>query len=361
MQQTSPNRASQQAESPSHSNEEKVCKRRILVAISSGDRSQFFPDGIPTESLPLDWRIADDSELEGDAWRKLLKDFQPSIIVCGWSTPPFDRSIIDAAWFKPEYICNLTGSVRKVVPPELVDRGILVTNWGTIVASTVAEHAVLLVLGCARNLMQWRPVLQLPAKAQTANASLLGTRRLEGKRIGLHGCGNIARETARRLKPFGVNISAYSEGVPSHVFQENDLSEASSLKALFSESDILIECEALTEKTRGMVTAEVLACLPEGSIFVNVGRGAVVDETALAQMAQAGRLRVGLDVYENEPLPNDALLWQAPDALLSPHVAGPTSDLYAHCGCYGFDNIRRFLNAEPMQAIVDREIYNSST
>jgi phosphoglycerate dehydrogenase-like enzyme len=361
MQVISPNGPQQQAESFSSPSEETACSHRILVAISAQDRSQFFPDGIPMESLPLDWRIAKDSELAGPAWGNLLQDFKPTIIMTGWSTPCFDPGIINSAWFQPEYICNLTGSVRHVVPAELVERGILVTNWGTMVASAVAEHAVLLVLACARNLMQWRSVLELPAKKQVGNASRLGTRRLAGKRIGIHGCGNIAKETARRLRPFGVLISAYSEGVPSHVFKENEMSEASSLKSLFAQSDILIECESLTDQTRGMVTEEVLDCLPEGAIFVNVGRGAVVDESALAQLASSGRLRLGLDVYENEPLPRDSMLWQAQDALLSPHVAGPTSDLYEDCGRYAFDNIQRFLNSEPLEAVVDLEIYKFST
>jgi phosphoglycerate dehydrogenase-like enzyme len=361
MQQTSPNRVPEQAVFSSHGSETEVFKHRILVAISSGDRAQFFPTGIPMESLPLNWRIADDSELEGPAWGCLLEDFKPTIILCGWSTPRFDSSIINRSWFKPDYICNLTGSVRKILPPELVDRGLLVTNWGTLVASAVAEHALLLVLACARNLVQWGPVMHLPAKEQKVGASLLRTLTIEGMRVGIHGCGSIARETARRLKPFGVSISAYSEGVPSSVFRECDFLEASSLESLFSQSDILIECEALTEKSRGTVTAEILACLPDDSIFVNVGRGAVVDESALGRMAKEGRLRVGLDVYEKEHLPHDSLLLKAPNVLLSPHIAGPTSDLYANCGCYALDNIKRFLNAEPLEAIVDKEVYNLST
>ncbi len=124
---------------------------------------------------------------------------------------------------------------------------------------------------------------------------------------------------------------------------------------------MLIECESLTPHSRGSVTADVLACLPYDAVFVNVGRGMVADETALVRLAAEKRLRVGLDVFHQEPLPPDSPLAKIPGLLLSPHIAGPTWDAFPRCGDHALGNLRRYLNREPLTDEITVEIYDRAT
>ena len=140
----------------------------------------------------------------------------------------------------------------------------------------------------------------------------LETRTLRGKRVGLHGFGSIARELVGMLRAFGVEISSYSWGVPTGLFERYGVRECGSLQELFSGSDVLIECEALTAHNQGTVNAAMLRRLPAGAVFINVGRGHVVDETALVQVAAEKGLRLGLDVYCEEPLPASSPLRALP-------------------------------------------------
>ncbi|GHB96612.1 hydroxyacid dehydrogenase [Cerasicoccus arenae] len=336
-------------------------RHRILFALTTLDVEKFFPQGINVEGLQADIHYASDNELSGDNWSKLIRHFEPSIIVTGWATPRLSNDIIENSWFKAEYICHLSGSVRSFLPVELIDRGVLVTNWGTLAAVSVAEHAVMLVLACARNLTKWHPPAESYIGGYSNRHTTIRTRTLREKRVGIHGFGNIAKQIVHLLRPFGVKMSAYSHAVPSEEIEKNGLDSASDLKSLFADNDILIECEALTEKTRGSVTEELLSSLPEDAIFVNVGRGALVDESALIRLAAENRLRVATDVTTREPLSPDDPLWNAPTILRSPHIGGPTSDLYEHCGQFALANIRRFLNNERVRAIINREIYARST
>lgn len=188
----------------------------------------------------------------------------------------------------------------------------------------------------------------------------LQTRTLFGLRVGIHGFGSVARALIRLLSPFGVSLSAYSDGVPQALFSQHGVRAAASLQELFAGSDVLIECESLTAATRGIVTAGLLAALPDDAVFVNVGRGEVVDEAALVREANAGRLRVALDVSAVEPLTSDSPVVRCGRVILSPHIAGPTSDRYAECGSWALEKLGRFLDGQP-PSVMSLAAYDRAT
>jgi phosphoglycerate dehydrogenase-like enzyme len=237
----------------------------------------------------------------------------------------------------------------------MIERGVLVTNWGSTISYTIAEHAMLLVLAALRKVKAW-PDYMRGERVDAKRA--LNVQSLRNRRVGLHGFGAIARELIPMLKGFRENVQAYSAGVPEDFIREHGVEPLGSLQELFSRSDILIECEALREDTRACVDETLLDCLPEEAVFVNVGRGSVVDEMALARVALHKPLCVGLDVFESEPLPVDSPLRQITGILLSPHIAGPTSDSYVHCVALAFDNLKRFVAGEKLHFVVTPEIYD---
>lgn len=140
---------------------------------------------------------------------------------------------------------------------------------------------------------------------------------LSGKRVCILGCGDVGREIAKRLKAFGCRVT----GVNRTVRVLPDFDEVLPLDKLPDAAtvcDILICCIALTPETRGIVSKEVFDFLPAGAIFVNIARGALADEAALAKWLQNGG-RAVLDVFEEEPLPETSPLWDMENVVLTPH------------------------------------------
>ncbi len=327
---------------------------KVLLALSADEMALFFPEGFDGGGATVEWK---EPALKTQVLYDMLQHAQPDVVVTAWTTPAFEVEWLDE-FPALRYICHASGSVRNLVPRVFLERGVLVSNWGTLAASNVAEHALLLTLAGLRRMSEWSSVISGQRPWQP---SPIVTRTLFRKRVGVHGMGNVAQCLVRLLACFEVSVSAYSEGVPQELYDRCGVKRCERLEDLFADNDIVIECEALSAHTQGIVTREILNRLPYGALFVNVGRGAVVDEAALAELARAGRCHVALDVYETDPIDPQSPLHEVEDGVLSPHIAGPTSDQFACCGQLAMRNVRAFLAGEPVEAVVDLPIYDRST
>jgi phosphoglycerate dehydrogenase-like enzyme len=294
-----------------------------------------------------------------ETWNRLLEKHRPTILVTSWSTPALDDAHTRQQGGSVDYVCHVSGSVRHIVTQDQIDAGLKVTNWGTLIAPQVAEHALLMILGLLRNLGLWRETMLSPATIQKREQ--LGTRTLHGKNVSIHGFGIIARELIALLRPFNVRVRVFSAGVPDSLIREHQATPVDSLAKLADQADVFVTCEALTPATANSIDAKVLSKLPLGAVFVNVGRGAIVDEDALSAAASSRGLRIGSDVFACEPLAVDSPLFQLPGAILSPHVAGPTFDTYAACGRQALENIDSYLDGRPLKGLVTSEIFTRST
>ncbi|HEY9250147.1 MAG TPA: hydroxyacid dehydrogenase [Rariglobus sp.] len=328
---------------------------RILFALAGDERNLFFPGELPPGAIWQDAR-----GLGQASWNRLLSVHRPTILVSGWTTPSLDsaRTTLEGNDGSVDYVCHASGSIRHVVTRDQLAAGLKVTNWGALVAPVVAEHALLLILASLRQLPFWRDHMQLPS---TAQRELLDTRTLHGNRVAIHGFGAIARELIRLLRPFNAGITVFSAGVPEELVRAQGATPVASLHALARSADILVSCEALTAASKGSINASVLAGLSPGAVFVNVGRGAVVDEDALVSAARTRGLRIASDVFVHEPLPSDSPLLGLPGAVLSPHIAGPTRDYFATCGRHALRNISRYLAGETPAGLITPEIFDRST
>jgi len=333
---------------------------RILIAISGESRLRFESqfDSQLFSGHVHQW--IDFSSASKQTWQNTLEEFAPTILMTGWETPPIPESLASSERFPLRYLCHLMGTVRNIVPRVLLERGVLVSNWGRHVAPAVAEHSLLLLLAGMRNVPAWGEALINWPKGGYG-AIDLGVRSLRGRRIGVHGFGAVAREAVPLLHAFGAQVAAYSPGVPEAHFIEYGVTQCKTLNELFSGSDAVIECEALNEQSRGAVTERLLRLLPPGAVFVNVGRGAIVDEGALVRLAREGRLRVALDVFSAEPLASDSELRNLPGVFLSPHIAGPTQDGFFAIFRAAMENIRRFVDGDEIDGRVTLEAYDRAT
>jgi phosphoglycerate dehydrogenase-like enzyme len=181
-------------------------------------------------------------------------------------------------------------------------------------------------------------------------------RELAGQTLLIAGLGHIGREVARRARAFGMRVLAVKRdpaGAPPPDGVDL-LRGQDALPALAGEADAVVITLPATAETRGLFDRALLARLRPGCVLVNVGRGAVVDEDALIDALRSGRLAgAALDVFAQEPPPPSSPLWELPNVLLSPHTAAlSTAENRRIVELFG-DNLRRFLNGEPLRNRVD--------
>ena len=329
---------------------------RLVFALGDDSQAHFRPGFDPSRFPEMDVHWLDMNTLSASDWQEELRMLNPVVLVTGWRSRRIPEDYLPAGECALRYVCHLTGTVRQVVPRALIERGVVVTNWGNAISHTIAEHAMLLVLATLRSMPEWPHYMENWSRRRA-----LATRSLRGKRVGVHGFGAIARELIAMLRPFGAEVVAYSRDVPLAVYHEHGVRSCGSLEELFSRSDVLVECEALNSSTEGIVDEGMLRLLSPGAVFVNVGRGQVVDEEALVRVARERGLRVALDVFHHEPLAADSPLRALPGAILSPHIAGPTEDAFALLWDFAMKNISSYLQGLPLQGVVTEEIYDRST
>lgn len=233
------------------------------------------------------------------------------------------------------------------------ERGISVANVGTsgAEAGNVAEHALLLMLACAKRLVDGHLALR---EGRWPQQELLGAGiwELAGKTLGILGMGQIGRELATRARALGMEL-VYHDLVPAPDAEEAHGMRLLGLDELLRTADVVSVHVPLTEATRGLIGAREIALLKRGAILVNTARGPVVDNAALAVAASAGRVLAGVDVFDPEPPPPDHPLLHARNVVLSPHVAGVTRESVQRIMAAAIENLRRFAAGEPPRDVVN--------
>ena len=328
----------------------------VLVLMTEQEKKEFLPPDLEAqlhEMFPeLTWVEAPISQ---DDWNKLLAEKRPEIIVCAWETPALPLESADYL----KYLCFLCGSIRKYVPRELIEGGLKVTNWGSVVSNTVAECSLLLILAALRRVGNWNVAMRTEGKWKSGRHP--DTLSLFGRRVGLHGLGAISRELVRLLEPFNVSLAAYSPSVPDETFEKLNIRRSETLEDLFSTSDVLVELAPGKPANHNLVGEDLLRLLPEQAVFVNLGRGMVVDEDALVRVSRERGLHIGLDVYATEPLPVDSPLRGLDNITLLPHLGGPTPDRRRDCGELALQNLENYLGDKPLINLIDLNTYDRAT
>ncbi len=197
--------------------------------------------------------------------------------------------------------------------------GILVGHTPNVLTDSTADLALGLMLAVGRRIAEGDALIRAGAWSEGWKPNFLLGTDLSGATVGLVGLGPIGQAVAKRLRGFGCRVLAWNrsqrtvEGV-----------EFVDLGTLFAASDIVSLHTALTAETQGMVGRSQLSQMKDGAILINTARGALVDEAALGDELRTGRLRAGLDVYTEEPLPNTSPLRGLPGCVVLPHVGSAT-------------------------------------
>jgi phosphoglycerate dehydrogenase-like enzyme len=232
--------------------------------------------------------------------------------------------------------------------PELVDSDVQVTNARGVFEDGIAEWVIGAMLAFATGILRQRD-------AQARREWAYHTReRLAGTRLVVVGPGPIGRAVARRARALGVEVSGVGRAARDGDPELGTIVAVDDLRSAVADADWVLDALPLTDATRHLFDADAFAAMPSRARFINVGRGATVDEPALVTALRAGTIAgAALDVFEEEPLPAASPLWAMPQVLISPHMSGDVEGWERAVVEVFVDNAARFARGEPLRNPVD--------
>ena len=277
-----------------------------------------------------------------------------------WLGYGFPRALFAAAAAGPDarlrWVHTGTAGVGSLLYPEMRASRVLLTNSAGVHAPPMAETVIAMLLHFARG-------LDIAVRAQAEGrwdpgpfeAGTDAIRELAGLTLGVLGLGGIGREVAWRARALGMHVIAARRSDRPAPDGIELLAGERALDHLLARSDAVVVTVPSTPATRGLIDAAALARMKPSAVLVNVARGDVVDEGALADALRAGALRgAALDVFAREPLPPDSPLWTLPNVLITPHVSATTARFWEREAALIRDNVDRYLRGDPLRNVVDR-------
>jgi phosphoglycerate dehydrogenase-like enzyme len=259
---------------------------------------------------------------------------------------------------KLRWIHSPAAAVHQFMFPELVNSDVILTNARDVHGPVVAEHVMALIFALAK---------KIPEAVRMQREHVWGQeivwrgrprpRELAGATLGLVGLGSIGRGVAKHAAALGMRVIAVREhpekGTPEFV---HEVLPSSRLDEMLAHADYVVLAAPVTAATGGMIGREQIAKMKPDASLINVGRGPLVDEIALAEALRSKKIGgAALDVFDKEPLPADSPLWDLENLLITPHTAGMTDKLWERHYVLFSENMRRYLTQKPLLALVDKK------
>ena len=251
-----------------------------------------------------------------------------------------------------------TAAVHQFMFAELINGDVTLTNSTEVHGPVVAEHVMALIFALAKKIPQAAVLQERKAWGQEAMWNHgQHLREIGGATLGLIGVGSIGRRVARMASALGMRVIAVREHVEKAMPEGVEVVFApAELDKLLGQSDFVVLAVPLLRSTQGLINGERLAVMKPDAFLINVGRGAQVDELALAEALRRRRIAgAALDVFEHEPLPQDSPLWDLDNLLITPHTAGLTDKLWDRHYELFSENLRRYLSHQPLLSVVDKQ------
>ncbi len=293
---------------------------------------------------------------------QFLEELPTAEVVVIWPRP-FDLSLAPGL----KWIQLISAGLDRFVGHPIMESDIIITTASGIHATPIAEYVLSSMLAFSRHFRDmWR--LQEKREWPEDRWETFRGEELRGKTVGILGYGSIGREVGRLCKAFGMRVLATDSaqetedrgyrppgtGDPKGRLLDG-LFPPSQLREMLKECDIFIVAVPLTPETEGMVGREELKAMKGSAYLVNISRGRVVDEEALIEALKEGWIGgAGLDVFAQEPLPQESELWGLENVILSPHVSANTPHYQERFTELFCENLRRYLAGEELLNVVDK-------
>jgi phosphoglycerate dehydrogenase-like enzyme len=314
--------------------------RPLVAVIDAVERG--LPDRGAIEELA---RVVEVGSVEG--LEPYLGDLD---VAFAWN---FDRpQLLDILPRAPRlrWIQSISAGVEDLVSPALRGHGVVLTNAAGIFDLGLAESVLGFLLAFSCRLLE-------DARRGPGEWVRGPTRLLRGTTALVVGAGSIGTETGRLLKAAGLRVRgvARRRRSPDEIF--DSIAGPEELRAELARADHVVNALPITPATRRLFGAAEFAAMKRSAVFVNIGRGATVDEAAMIEALENGGISAAaLDVFEEEPLPAENPLWRMPNVLVSPHRAGDHEGWESDVVALFVDNLRRFVSGEPLRNVVDVEL-----
>jgi glyoxylate reductase len=282
---------------------------------------------------------------------ELLEAVRGANGVLSTATEKMDGEVMDAAGDGLKVVANMAVGYDNIDVRAARERGVVVTNTPGVLDETTADVAFMLMLAAARRLGEGERLLRAGRWEWWGPKQLRGID-VWGKRLGIVGMGRIGQAVARRAKGFGMEILYHNRSRKEDAEEELG-ARYLGLEDLLLESDFVSIHTPLTEETRHLIGAEELEMMKPEAVLVNTSRGPVVDEAALADALENGRIfAAGLDVYEEEPKVHPKLI-ELENVVLAPHIGSASIETRDRMATLAAENLRAVLSGEPAKTPVD--------
>jgi glyoxylate reductase len=284
----------------------------------------------------------------------ILKEAQKASALITMLSDKVDEEVLSAG-DDLKVVANLAVGYDNIDLETATKRGIIVTNTPDVLTETTADLTFSLLMAAARRIVEAAEYIKA-GKWGGWSPYLLAGHDVYGKTIGIVGMGKIGEAVARRAKGFGMEILYHNRS--RKLDAEKELGAVyCSFEELVEKSDFVVSLAPLTPETRNLFTADVFEKMKKSSIFINAGRGAVVDEQALYDALKNGEIAAaGLDVFEKEPIAADHPLLELPNVTAIPHIGSASTEtrttMIKLCGA----NVKAVLTGDSPKTIVNKEV-----
>ena len=268
-------------------------------------------------------------------------------VVSSWGTCIYDERVLDAAP-NLKIICHAAGTIRRLAPAVVFQRGIRVTHAAHVIAEAVAEFTLATVLGLLRR----GPDIAMSMreggwKSGGSPAGMMRGRELYGKHYGIVGASMVARSLLPLLRPFRVKAVVYDPYLTTAEADSLGVRKVE-LQELMSTCDVISLHAPPIPETRQMIDATLLQSIKDNAVFVNNARSWLVDSQALLTELQKERFDAALDVFDDEPLPDDSPFRGLERTAITPHVAGDSVESRSRLVGAMVDELDLFVLDEPL-------------
>jgi phosphoglycerate dehydrogenase-like enzyme len=331
----------------------------ILVTLKENHFLEVFDDETKTKIETLGnvvYRPELNQNTSEEDYLAALKHSYAEIVITCWGSPKLTYSVYKKN-HQLKYLCHVAGEVRPYVDLDCIKDGLIVSNWGNVIAKSVAEGTLLMILAALRRITYFQMEMHI-------RKGWAGKKRPEGlfyQRVGLLGLGAIARELVKLLQLFACKVYAYDPYIADNVFESLNVIRLASIEKLFETCRIVSIHAPNIPDNYHIVNRQIISKLEHGGIIINTARGSLIDTDALIAELKTGRIHAAMDVFEHEPLSENSELRGLENCLLMPHQAGPTPDRWIDMGNLAVGNIENFVKGREVVNVITPEKYNFIT